>query len=219
MRARSIAGFCLAGAAIAGGCGLDPDYRNTEFQCPAESPECPPGFTCEAGVCRPIGAADARADGVSADAPIDGPLDVCALAMQAADNDQCSQAIDLTAAAAQPAGATVYGDTTGYASDLNPAIIATCTGAPNPGPDAIYRVDAPAGTQVVLELAPVDWDGAVYLLDGCAAAASCLGGEDGMGIGALDMAMITVTAADTYFIVVDSQATARAGCYTLRVRI
>jgi hypothetical protein len=219
VRARSIAGFCLASAAIVGGCGLDPDYGNTEFQCPAESPDCPPGFTCQAGVCRPTTGPDASVDGSDDDAPIDGPLDVCALAMQAADNDQCSAAIDLTAQAVQPAGATVYGDTTGYASELNPAIIATCTGAPNPGPDAIYRVDAPAGAQVMLELAPEDWDGAVYLLDGCAAAASCLGGDDGMGVGAVDSATIAVTSAGTYYVVVDSQAAARAGCFTLRVRI
>lgn len=216
MRARSIAGFCLAIAANVVGCGLDPDYTGTEFRCPPEAPQCPPGFTCQAGVCRPAGGTDADA---GADAPADGPIDACTAAMQAPDNDQCAAAIDLTAPAMQPAGATVYGDTRGYASDLSPAIIATCTGAPNPGPDAIYRIDATAGAQVMMELAPVDWDGAVYLLDACSGSASCLGGDDGMGVGAIDAAMITVPSAGTYYVVVDSQATARAGCFTLRVRL
>jgi hypothetical protein len=218
VRAGSIAGFGLAIAAILVGCGLDPDYAGTEFRCPPESPSCPPGFACVAEVCRPIGGGDAAVD-AAGDASIDGPIDACTAAMQAPDNDRCSGAIDVTAAAIQPAGATVYGDTTGYANDLSPAIIATCTGAPNPGPDAIYRVDAPAGAQIMLELVPEDWDGAVYLLDGCAAAASCLGGGDGMGVGTIETATISAPSARTYYVVVDSQATTRAGCFTLRVRL
>lgn len=215
MRARSIAGFSCAIAASFAGCGLDPDYAGTRFRCPADSAECPPGFTCVAGFCESAALPDAPVT----DAPVaDAPLDVCTAAGQAPDNDRCSEAIDITVAAAMPAGATVYGDTRSYASDLSPAIIATCTGAPNPGPDAIYRVDAPAGANVIFELAPLDWDGAVYLLAGCSGSASCLGGDDAMGVGALDMATIAVPSAATYFVVVDSQTTTRAGCFTLRVR-
>jgi len=126
-------------------------------------------------------------------------------------NDLCSGAIDLTSAAMTPAGATAYGDTTGYASNLNPPIIATCTGAMTPGPDAIYRVDAAANGTLMFELTPTDWDGAVYVLDGCSGSANCLGGADMGGDGSIDSDMISVTPG-TYYVVVDSQQPSRAGC-------
>jgi len=211
---------CAIALAIAG-CGLDPAYDGTHFRCPPEAPTCPPGFACVAGLCELPGTADARVD--AGDGPPDGPPDVCALAAQAPDNDRCSGAIDLTAAARTAAGATVYGDTTGYASDLNPAIIATCTGAPTPGRDAIYRIDGNATDQLVLELAPVDWDAAIYVLDGCSTSAACLGGHDDIAIGNLEQRTIALPATATYYIIVDSRLTTATatgdGCFTLRARI
>lgn len=200
----------------AAGCGLSPRYDDTHFRCPAESPDCPDGFTCIAGRCEPIGAADAPTTG---DGAPDATTDVCTLAQQAPNNDLCSGAIDVTTAARAAGGATVYGDTTGYASNLNPAIIATCTGAMNPGPDAIYRVDATANDTITVTLTPTDWDGAVYVLDACSGSATCLGGDDQSPAGSIDMDAITVTATATYYVVVDSQQPARAGCFTLHVEL
>jgi hypothetical protein len=224
VRGRSIArSATLAAAAFAGhaACGLDPRYDDTHFRCPPESPTCPEGFTCVAERCEAIAGTDAALADAGTDGAPDGPPDVCALAAAAPDNDHCAAAIDLTAAATMPAGATVYGDTTGYASDLNPAIIATCTGAPTPGADAIYKIDAAATDQLVLELALVDSDGALYLLDGCSTGAACLGGEDDTAVGNIEMRTFSIPATDTYYIVVDSRLTTPSGdgCFTLRARL
>jgi hypothetical protein len=229
VRPRSVVGFspgrgaiaALAAVVVAAGCGLDPSYDGTHFRCPLEAPTCPAGYTCIAGMCESGVPTDARID-AGPDGMPDGPPDVCALAALAPDNDVCGAAIDVTAAAVTPAGAIVHGDTTGYASNLNPPIIATCTGAPNPGPDAIYRVDANANDVLRLELALTDWDGAIYVLDGCSAAANCLGGADTIDVGSIEMpADVTLAATDTYFIVVDSRLTTAtgSGCYTLKVRL
>ena len=203
---------------VVGGCGLSPDYDGTHFRCPPEAPTCPAGMTCVGGTCEPTGAGDGGGD-ARADARTDATTDVCELAAAEPDNDRCAMAIDITASATTPAGATVYGDTRGYTNDLNPSIIVNCTDAPNPGPDAIYRLTAAAGDDIMLELAPIDWDGAVYVLDACAAGATCLGGADALGTGSLDTATVSVTTAGDYFVIVDGQTTAREGCYTLRVRI
>lgn len=213
MGPRSIAAL-VASVAVVAGCGLSPRYDDTHFRCPAESPDCPAGFTCVAGTCERVGP-DAPTTG---DGAPDATADVCTLAHAAPNNDLCSGAIDVTTAA-RAGGATVYGDTTGYASNLNPAIIATCTGAMNPGPDAIYRVDANAGDTLTVTLTPTDWDGAVYVLDGCSGSAGCLGGDDQMPAGSIDTADIPITTAGTYYVVVDSQQPSRAGCFTLNVAL
>jgi hypothetical protein len=208
----------LALAALAA-CGLDPSYDGTRFRCPASDPACPPGFVCVEGVCEPTsGGADARPD---AGATPDGPADVCALAALAPDNDLCSGAIDLTAAAHTAAGATAYGDTAGYAGNLNPSIIATCTGAMTPGADAVYQIDAAAAGTLMLELVPLDWDGAVYVLDACNTGATCLGGADDLEVGTIETASIALPAAGTYYIVVDSRLSGAdgTGCFTLRARL
>jgi hypothetical protein len=212
VRGRSVAAVVLA-VVGASACKPDANYDDTHFRCPAESPECPDGFSCIAGFCERDGPDAAGPDG----AP-DATPDVCELAAQAPDNDLCSGAIDLTTAALTPAGATAYGDTTGYASNLNPPIIATCTGAMNPGPDAIYRVDAAANGTLAVTLTPTDWDGAVYVLDGCSGSATCLGGDDQGGDGSIDTDAISVTPG-TYYVVVDSQQPGRAGCFTLHVEL
>jgi hypothetical protein len=215
---RSVARVVVPVVALAA-CGLDPSYDGTRFRCPPSDPACPPGFTCVDEVCVPAGGGgDARTDG---GATPDGPADVCELAAAAPDNDLCSGAIDLTAAAHTAAGATAYGDTTGYAGNLNPAIIATCTGAMTPGADAVYQVDAAAAGTLMLELVPLDWDGAVYVLDACNTGATCLGGADDLEVGTIETASIALPTAGTYYIVVDSRlsGTDGTGCFTLRARL
>ncbi|MBP9204852.1 MAG: hypothetical protein KBG28_12855 [Kofleriaceae bacterium] len=200
----------LAGAA----CGFDADYAGTRLRCPGSSPACPPGFTCVAEVCTP---ADETVD---ASARTDGPTgSVCERAAAAADNDRCAAAIDLSAAARAAGGATVYGDTTGYAGDFAPVVLPGCTGSVAPGPDAVYRLDLQAGDQLDLTLAPELHDGAVYLLAACGAAATCVGGADTFGPGAIDEVSLTISTTTTYYLVVDASIVTAAGCFTLTVRV
>jgi hypothetical protein len=161
-------------------------------------------------------APDARAP--LADAAPDGSLDFCARANSAPSSDGCGVAPDLSTAARQPGGVTVYGSTRGYSDHVNPAIIATCTGAMEPGPDALYRVDAGAGRTVRLTLLTVDWDAAVYLLDGCSRSAPCLGGSDQRGVGARET-FNRMVSGGTYYVVVDGSAMTAAGCYALTVEV
>ncbi len=185
-------------------CSFDRGYGDATVACSTSDPRCPDGYVCEGGICR-----DHRAD---ADASPGPDASVCQLASGQPDNDRCADAIPLTVDAA---GVTVYGDTTGYAGDVAPATLPGCTGSVEPGPDAIYRVDLPAGATLTADLAPVGFDGAVYLLDGCSLTAACHGGADALGVGAIDHAVMTAPTAGTYYVVVDASMASAAGCYRL----
>lgn len=194
--------------ALAAACGFDADYGGTMLRCPPGAPTCPAGFTCVAEVCTPTGASDG---GVDASA--------CALAALAPDNDTCATAIDLTAAALAPGGATAYGDTTGYAADLAPATLPGCTETVEPGPDAVYRLTLAAGDDVTIALAPSSHDAGFYLIDACSLTATCVGGADSPGAGGQEQRTLTVASAGTYYLVVDASTASAAGCYTLTVAI
>lgn len=196
----------LVVALAAAGCRFDADYGDSALRCSAAAPACPPGFACVGDVCR------RGADGPPGDAGPDAS--VCELAAAAADNDGCGAAIDLTPAALAAGGATVHGDTTGYTNDLTPSTLPGCTGAPEPGPDALYRLTLAAGDTVHLTLAPEGWTGAVYLIDACTGTAACEGGA-----AAFTAATIPITAAGTYYVVVDAPTAGAAGCFTLAARI
>jgi hypothetical protein len=193
---------CLALAAVA--CRIHtPDFDDTTFACSEQDMTCPEGLTCNGTIC----VDDTPDAGTEVDAD-----EAC----QPADNDACANAIDVTAAAL--AGVTLYGDTTGYANDLVPSVLPGCTESPEPGPDAIYRIDAQAGDTVHATLTPVGWNSALYLIDGCSGTATCLGGDDQFG-SSTDEATIAITTADTYFLVIDSSTTSGAGCYTLQLEL
>ena len=112
-----------------------------------------------------------------------------------------------------------YGDTTGYANDLAPSVLPGCTGSPEPGPDAVYRLALSAGDTLHAELRTTGHDGAIYLLDGCSLTATCRGGADALGAGAIDQATIAITTTGTYYLVVDASSAGAAGCYALRMSI
>lgn len=212
MRARCHLALVTA-AALAAACRFDGSYDGTHLRCSAADPRCPDGFTCVADVCTEPGDATDATDAAGPDAS------VCELAAQAPDNDRCAAALDVTTAARAAGGTMVYGDTTGYAADLAPSTLPGCTGSVEPGPDAIYKLTLQAGDQVALSLAPVAHDGAVYVLDGCSLTASCKGGADALGAGAIDAASVPIAAAGTYYVVVDASLMAAAGCYALSVAI
>jgi hypothetical protein len=215
---RTVRTQLLLASAAAAACTINADYGGTEYRCSDDV--CPSGFECTAAkMCVPVGTADAAADGAAGGdaAPSDGGegLDASLLCLDL-DNDTCGGAMDLTDAARMAGGTRVFGTTTGYTGDLNPSVIIGCTESPEPGPDAIFRLDAAAGEDVVVELAPDAWDAGVYLLDGCAGTATCLGGSDAIGDN-LESFSVGV-AAGTYYLVVDS-AVSGTGCYWLDVSL
>jgi hypothetical protein len=197
---------CLALAAVA--CRIHtPDFDGTDFACSEDEPECPAGFSCRGGMCE----RDDVDAGEGADAAADAN-ETC----QPVDNDACASALDVTTAAL--AGVTLYGDTTGFANDLSPSVLPGCTESPEPGPDAIYQIDALAGDTLHATLTPDGWNSALYLIDGCSGTAACLGGDDAPGTG-IDDATIPIAANDTYFLIVDASLAAGAGCYTLELSL
>src|SRR5689334_20012757 len=204
MRAGQLAVIaCLAASTscLVGACAFtEGSYAGTSFQCPGPDDHCPPGFRCESSRCVAETDGNPTADGPTTDAPAsdattdatvaaDAPLTICERAALAANADRCPSA-------ATPPG-TIYGTTAGYANDLAPQIIATCTGALENGPDAIYRVDVAAGKRLTATLTPDGWDGAVYILTGCNSAATCSDGSNTTGTGN-ETATVTATAATTY---------------------
>lgn len=190
------------------GCSFDGDAGGP-FSCPPPARECPPGQTCVDGLCA-SGAPDPDAPPGAPDA---GELGVCEQAALADDNDGCAAAITIEG------DVRLYGDTTGYGADLTPGIIVGCTESSEPGPDAIYRIPLTAGDTLRLTLQPEAHDAAIYVLDGCSGAATCLGGSDNLGAGATETADVAIAATAMYTIVVDSNSLAQAGCYTLDVTV
>ena len=202
--------MCLALLA-ASACRISTNFDDTVFTCPGQS-ACPDGLLCVDEICVvPADAGGGDGDGGSPDAA----LTVCERAAQADNNDGCNVAIDLTTAALAAGGTTAYGDTTGYAGDLSPSTLAGCTGSAEPGPDAVYEIDALAGDMLHASLTTEGWNGAIYLLDGCSTSAACLGGSDELA--GIEEADIVIDAADLLYLIVDS--TGAAGCYTLEVEL
>ena len=134
--------------------------------------------------------------------------------------DTCVQAMDLTAAAMTGPGATVTGDTTGYADDVRFADSA-CTGFLPDGPDAIYSVTVNAGVTITAVATPTplptSWDISLELVQPCAAVPTCLDGSD--VISGAETVTYTTTAQGTYFIVVDGYNPGVDGPFSLNVRV
>ncbi len=220
-------------------CSLREDYSQTSYRC--SDGRCPPGFVCQAGRCGLVGAPGPSRDATPADAarPLDGALDaprpdaarldgprvadgafdLCARGQDGAAADTCGAAPDLGAAARAPAGVTVYGDTSTGADHLSPAIIVGCTGSPEPGNDAFYRLDLAAGERVRATLATGGWDGALYLVRGCTMTAACVGGSDALGTDAPEQLDLVVTTPGVHYLVVDANLRTAHGCYALTLRL
>jgi hypothetical protein len=147
-----------------------------------------------------------------------GTITVCAEAALLADNDACAAAIDLTAAATMPGGVTTYGDTTGYADDLEPP--SACTGGfVQDGPDAMYTLTATAGQTLTAVMTPVGYDGSIYLVSKCNDATSCVAGVDDGFTGGAETLVYPVPSTGSYTLVVDAFTSMLAGCYTLHVKL
>jgi hypothetical protein len=132
--------------------------------------------------------------------------------------DTCAAANDLTAAAMAPGGATVTGDTTGYANDTQPA--SSCTGYTPDGPDAIYKVTAAAGQTITAMVTPGFWDASIFISSDCQLAAMCLvGADDSPFPGDFEEVQLTVPTAGTYYVVVESWDPGDYGTYSLDVSL
>lgn len=195
------------GAAGLTACSFKADYGDTNLRCPPSSPRCPDGYTCVNEVCTMGGAEDGGIDAT------DAPPSTCDLAIGEGTRDTCGQARDLTPAANLAGGTTVYGNTTGYASDLTPSTLPDCTTSPEPGPDAIWRVTLTAGQSLTVTLMPDGWSGDVYVVDACTPTADCVGG------GAMFSPVTVMPTAGMYYIVVDSRSAGVSGCFALDVAI
>ena len=139
-------------------------------------------------------------------------------ASSAVDPDTCAMANDLTAAASGPGGASVTGDTTGYANDTQPA--SSCTGYTPDGPDAIYAVTATAGQTITAMVTPDLWDASIFIATTCQLDAACvIGADDSPFPGDYELVEYAVPTAGTYFIVVESWDPGDYGPYQLDVTL
>jgi hypothetical protein len=139
-------------------------------------------------------------------------------ASSAADPDTCAMPEDLTAAASTPAGATVTGDTTGYANDTQPA--SSCTGYTPDGPDAIYTISATAGQTITAMVTPGLWDASIFIASNCQLDAACLAGADDSPFpGDYEIVQLVAPSTGVYFVVVESWDPGDYGTYQLDVTL
>jgi Cys-rich repeat protein len=124
-------------------------------------------------------------------------------------NDTCAGAAPLSVPG------TVAGDTTWARDDLHWALAASCTGYYTTGGELFHAVALSAGQSITATLAPAGWDGALYVIDDCAAPA-CLAGVDAVFAGGVETLPFTAPATGTYRLVVDGAV--GGGAYTLAVQ-
>jgi hypothetical protein len=128
--------------------------------------------------------------------------------------DTCADGHDITTAALTAAGATVSGDTTGYANDLQPA--STCTGYTPDGPDAVYFVNATAG-QTIDASVTTTWDSSIFITQTCTFTPTCLIGADAR-VGTESVTW-SVATSGIYYVIVESWDPAVFGAYSLHVKL
>lgn len=122
-----------------------------------------------------------------------------------------------TCAAATPLGVpgTATGDTTWATNQSSFPLAQSCTGYFVDGGDLFHAVTLTQGTTIQATLTPgPGFDAALYVVDGCGAAA-CLAGSDRPGAGASETLTFTAPANGTYYLVVDGAAS--GGTYSLSV--
>ena len=115
--------------------------------------------------------------------------------------------------------ATLTGQTTvGFTHDVS------CSGTSLPGFDRVYSVTVPAGHLLTAVMTPMNFDGALTIIDGPASACQltgsvCQGVSDNIGSNATEnLSWRNTTAAPrTVFVVVDSFSSFTAGAYSLSI--
>jgi hypothetical protein len=89
------------------------------------------------------------------------------------------------------------------------------------GPDVLYSVTIPAGATLGATLDPIDFDGALYLIDSCSAATCDVGSDSSLLSGGSESVQLKNTGAAprTVFVVVDSWETSARGSFSLHLAL
>jgi hypothetical protein len=177
-------------------CGFTADYTGGTYLC--SDGVCPTGQMCVAGTCRPDDALGSGGDASHVDAPIDGPP------------------AQLTCAS--PGMLSAAGSATASTAGDSSMVSALCGGVIQNGPDAVYVVDAAAGSALHIAIAG-DYAVDAYVLSPCdpvPATPAC----EGNALAVLGTPIIvTPTASGSQFVVVDGENAGMSGTYTLSVTI
>ncbi len=174
-------------------CHFDADYGGGTYLC--SDGVCPTNLSCVAGVCR--GGDAGPGSDAHPDAPGDGPT----AALTCADPGMLSG-----------------GSATGSTTDRTSQVSSLCAGIVQNGADAVYEVDAAAGSALHVAIAG-DFAVDAYVLAPCAAAPATPACEGDMVAMPGTPIVVDVASAGPEFVVVDSENAEMMGTYTLTVSI
>ena len=183
---------------LAAACRITSDFDGAQFAC---EKDCPDGQRCIDGECVDP-TIDAAAGGD--DAAIDAAICECVDETFA---DDCGAGLEDIASGAQICAST--------ASNTN--AVGGCTGAVQPGADAVFRLGAAAGETITATVVPEGFDAALYITRDCSQF-TCEVIADDFGVSGTETASVTAQATGDYFIVVDTDG-GGAGCYVLDVTV
>ncbi len=114
--------------------------------------------------------------------------------------------------------AAAVGNTAALADDYSRS---ACLGA-SPGPDQVFRIDAPASGRYVIGVAPLDaaMDALFWVNADCSQPESCVlnGGRDLFGAGRPEARAVSVPRAGTYHVMVDGRVFGQGGPFLVTAR-
>jgi hypothetical protein len=182
--------------AILAACRITSDLDGAQLAC-VEA--CPEGLECVSGRCVEPGAID----GGDLDGTPDAPVCECTADTFA---DDCGAGlVDIAS-----------GERICASTESNTNAVLGCTGAPQPGLDAAFRISADAGQTITATVRPEGFDAAVYIVRDCSST-SCDAIADEAGVSGTETASVAAPVTADYFVIVDSPT--GAGCYELDVTV
>jgi hypothetical protein len=192
--------IALACLGLVAACSFEADYAGGMYLC--ESGKCPDGLVCDT-LQQPARCIEPRMDAATIDTATDDAM-----------TDARQAALTCNDPGLLPtAGGTNSGNTA--TSGLN-LVSPMCGAAVMNGLDDVYRIELPAGKQVLLSVStPGAYQVAAYMIAPCAAS-SCLSSTYATPN---NPATITTTTTTPQFIVVDSIYAGAGGAYTLEVTV
>lgn len=110
------------------------------------------------------------------------------------------------------------GTATGTTASRSNLVTASCEGSVMNGPDAVYRIDAQVGAQLLVSISG-SYAVNAYVLAPCSAAPATPTCLTNMAAAVGDPISVTTTFAGQHFIVVDNPNPALSGTYTLTVTV